>query len=839
LTPLKTRYKHAFRALGILSTSGIVAAASLAASGFLAPGFADTGTVVLTNNVLQGLSTLTPLGGTNPSSAMGIGVGLQGADPAAVDAYITAAYDPTSPLYGQFLDPADYEAQFGVPSDRFNSAVSWLGASGLQVQTIPGTSEYVLASGTVSQVEGLLGIQIKDFISNGRAFYANVNAPTVPSSLQVVGITGLNNVEGPHLNTQVRSAPGTAVSRPATLSPSANMGLTTPSALWSIYNQPGNNKGEGQRMAIFGWGTTNNTANDLQAFEHEYGLPAVPLTISYYGTETAITDSGGEGEWNIDTQASTGMAPNVVGEHLYFGKAGTDADLVAAYHAWAADRSGPLQGSSSFGGCEQAPGTNGLSGSPGSPTGVIIAGNPNQDLYQRVLRRLVAEGRTMFASTGDTGAGCPVVSLVLNGVTLLPTPMLNFPAVSAYATAVGGTVLYYNNTTATTPASRALEYAWTHGGGGSSDFMAAGAYQQKANPPLLFRCVSDPHGNPYPVPPPLCRGIPDVAAQSGDVPTNGYTVTMNQANDQQGGGTSLSSPLWLGMWTRIQAASTRAKGNGFAAATIYRLEADPAKYARDFFDIGSASTDTAVSCDGPTPYNCSHLGWDYTTGWGVPDVTNLMLDADGKTAPTHVTTPNPAPPQPTFPGTNGGTTCPGPQVVDPVGDAGNNVPGGDGKNVDSLDVVNASFASPNATTLKVTLAVHNLAAPPPPANFPSGIWAVYWTYNGTEYFAKAESEGTGSAAAWNFSDGTHTTNFNVVNTITGTANPGPYSAGGSSGTLVMNVPLVDVGNPPAGASLTNTFADTHASLIAVYWTAPVDRGPNRGFGAPWTVGLAC
>ncbi len=812
-------------------------ATALAVSGVVARG--DTTTVVLTGNVLQGLSTLTPVGDTSPSSVIGIGVGIQGANPAAEDAYIAGEYDPTSPLYGQFLDPADYEAQFGVPADRLNSTVSWLSGAGLQVQTVPGSSEYLLASGTVAQVESLLSIRIQDFVSNGKAFYANVNAPTVPASLQLIAITGLNSVEGPHLSPPQQSVPGTPpATRPATLSPSANMGLTTPSVLWSIYNQPGNNKGEGQQMAIFGWGTTNNTADDLQAFEHEYGLPAVPLTISYYGTETAITDSGGEGEWNIDTQASTGMAPNVVGEHLYFGKAGTDADLVAAYHAWAADRHGPMQGSSSFGGCEQAPGTNGLSGSPGSPSGILIAGNPNQDLYERVLKRIVAEGRTMFASTGDTGAGCPAVSLVLNGVTLLPTPMLNYPAVSAYATAVGGTVLYYNDPTATTPATRALEYAWTHGGGGSSDFIAAGAYQQKANPPLLFRCVSDPHGNPYPPPPPLCRGIPDVAAQSGDVPTNGYTVTMDQANDQQGGGTSLSSPLWLGMWTRIQAASPRAKGNGFAAATIYRLAADPAKYARDFFDIGGTSTDTAVSCDGPNPFNCSHSGWDYTTGWGVPNVTNLMLDADGKTAPTHLTVPNPSPPQPTFPGTNGGTTCPGPQVVDPTGDAGNYVPGGDGKNVDSMDIVNASFASPNATSLQVTIAVNNLQAPPPPANFAAGIWAVFWTYNGIEYFARAQSKGTGPATAWQFTDGTYTTGFNTVSSITGTATPGAYT-GGQAGTIVMNVPLADVGSPPAGTSLTNTFANTHASLVAVYWTAPVDRAPNHGYGAPWAVGAHC
>lgn len=824
--------------------AGVLAVAAMVAPVGASSALADTAMVVLTNNVLQGLSKLTPIGNTSPTAAIGVGIGLQGANPTAEAAYLAGEYDPTSPLYGQYLDPADYETQFGVPVDRYNTAVSWLGSTGLQVQTISGSSEYILATGPVSQVESLLNVQIKNFVSNGRAFFANVNAPTVPAALQVIAITGLNNIEGPHLSPQIHAKPGTTATRPSTLSPSADMNLTTPPDLWSIYDQPANNKGEGQQMAIFGWGTTNNTINDLRSFEREYSLPSVPVRISYYGTETAITDSGGEGEWNIDTQASTGMAPNVVDEHLYFGKAGTDADILAAYNAWAADRRGPLQGSSSFGGCEQAPGTNGLNGSPGSPSGVLIAGNPNQALYERVLRKIVMEGRTMFASTGDTGSGCPVISLELNGVTLVPTPMMNYPAVSSFVTAVGGTVLYFNDPTATTTATRALEYGWTHGGGGSSDFIAAGAYQQQMFPPLLFRCATDSQGKPYPLPAPLCRGIPDVAAQSGDVISNGYTVTMSGNDNSAGGGTSLSSPLWLGMWTRIQAASARPKGIGFAAATIYRIAGDSTKYSRDFFDIGGTSTDTTASCNGPNPYNCSHIGWDYLTGWGTPDVTHLMLDVDGKTTPTHLTTPNPVPPPPVDTGNNGGTTCPGPQIIDPSGDAPNNYPGGDGSNMDNLDIVNASFASPSATTLQVTLAIKNLEAPPPPANMTSGYWSVYWTYNGVEYYAQATSTGSGSAAVWSFSDGTFSGGrFNPVNGgITGTANPGVY-AGGTAGTLEMQVPLADVGNPPAGASLTGTLADTHGTLTVdgtgLYYTAEADRAPNQGHGAPWTVGTVC
>ena len=45
---------------------------------------------------------------------------------------------------------------------------------------------------------------------------------------------------------------------------------------------------------------------------------------------------------------------------------------------------------------------------------------------------------------------------------------------------------------------------------------------------------------------------------------------------------------------------------------------------------------------------------------------------------------------------------------DPSGDPPNNYPGGDGSNMGNLDIVNASFASPNTSTFQVTLAIKNL-----------------------------------------------------------------------------------------------------------------------------------
>jgi uncharacterized repeat protein (TIGR01451 family) len=59
----------------------------------------------------------------------------------------------------------------------------------------------------------------------------------------------------------------------------------------------------------------------------------------------------------------------------------------------------------------------------------------------------------------------------------------------------------------------------------------------------------------------------------------------------------------------------------------------------------------------------------------------------------------------------------------------------------------------------------------------------------------------------------------------------------------MDVPRADVGNPPNGATLTNTSADTHGSFTVggtgVYYTAPADRAPDSGYGADYNVAQTC
>jgi hypothetical protein len=192
-----------------------------------------------------------------------------------------------------------------------------------------------------------------------------------------------------------------------------------------------------------------------------------------------------------------------------------------------------------------------------------------------------------------------------------------------------------------------------------------------------------------------------------------------------------------------------------------------------------------------------------------------------------------APPaKPTLPQ---GSTCPGPQIVDFVGDAPNNYPAGDGQNIDTLDIVNTFFLTPDASTLRVTMTVKNLSPPPPPGNMASGLWVVFWKFGTKTYYASATSNGPVFQGSVGTYDGSfHATNSSVPVTTTS----------GANGTIALAVPRTDVGSPPNGATLTGTSAETHGAFNVpmggtVYYTAAADRAPDSGFGADYVVGQTC
>src|SRR5258708_18640062 len=110
-----------------------------------APVLADT---TLARDVVHNLGAARLQGPLDPSTQMTIGVFIANPNQAAMDAYLSSLNDPASPNYQQFLEPDEFQSQFGVPQSNSAAVASWLGGAGLTVTSVEGATNYLLASGT-------------------------------------------------------------------------------------------------------------------------------------------------------------------------------------------------------------------------------------------------------------------------------------------------------------------------------------------------------------------------------------------------------------------------------------------------------------------------------------------------------------------------------------------------------------------------------------------------------------------------------------------------------------------------------------------------------------------
>ena len=571
---------------------------------------------------------------------LSLGIALRRPNVAAEDALFHRMYTPGNADYHRFLTPQQLADRFGVPTARVALVRGLLTAAGISVGSVSTSGDYISARGTVAQVEKAFRVTERLFTlpatatSAATTFLANTGAPTVPAAAGITTIVGLNTFQR---FARLSTAPQQDICLQGTCT-----GDTTPMDLWSVYSQPAQYEGQGGTIGIIGEGVTQPALANLRAAEKAYGLPQVPVTVkcvqgAVADGDCAAKDDGGTGEWNIDTQASTGMAPKIAGETLYWASTIYDADINNAFIGWIDDAKGPKVASASLGECEAGP-LNGVLTSPplgsidgnlnGSPLSVLALGNGEAAALDPLLKEAALQGKTLFSGTGDTGSSCPVVYLPGlgggNGVLNQGLPQQSYPAVSPYVVAVGGTVLYTNDNGESAgsdwkpgqpPATRAQEITWTHTGGGASLYIPEPAWQKPvAN--IDHPCVIGADGSTS-VTGQTCRGVPDVAAQSGDILTNGYSLATTDGKTTSftsGGGTSLSSPLWAGMWTRIAAASHYSLG--FAGPLLYKAGLDATAAKRDFTDVTVGSNGLYTA--GP--------GWDYTTGFGSPLVDGLMCD---------------------------------------------------------------------------------------------------------------------------------------------------------------------------------------------------------------------
>jgi hypothetical protein len=257
------------------------------------------------------------------------------------------------------------------------------------------------------------------------------------------------------------------------------------------------------------------------------------------------------------------------------------------------------------------------------------------------------------------------------------------------------------------------------------------------------------------------------------------------------GGTSLSSPLWTGMWARVNAAHKNGP-LGRANDTLYSVYGSPAG-STAFHDITEGAN--------PLP---ATPGWDFPTGLGSPDLTNLIRAADaGNLKPVHNTMPSKAADPAPIQATGVSYGCPA-TFTDPDGDATSLPQSGP-----QLDILHGDVAlSSDGTKIRAAMTVSNLTQQAP-AGWLSADWIIYWTQPDTgqapptgytkDYYAVAATvDATGAVT---YTDGTIAFDdsgnyqYSPVNNVTGSFTPG------QNGVVEVDAPVGDVGNLASGTQL--------------------------------------
>ena len=353
----------------------------------------------------------------------------------------------------------------------------------------------------------------------------------------------------------------------------------------------GGSDGAGQTIVIIDSYGSPTAEADLAAFDQSYHLPAPPSfkVLHPLGTvpfdPTNSTQLGWAEETSLDVQWSHALAP---------------AANIVVMTSPVAETEG-VQGLPDFLKLEQYAVShhvgNIISQSWAATENTLFtkAGKELMGQFNSFYRTAGRNGVTFLGSTGDSGTANPNVA-----GTTYPFPTVNFPAVSPYVTAVGGTSLY-----ATTTGKYQKETVWNDGpgsatGGGVSQYFPEPAYQRSL--PAHDQKLLGGH-----------RATPDVAFNAD--PDTGVPVALGFLGSNSGyyifGGTSEGSPAWAGVVADLDQLAGHPLG--FLNPALYALGAHHLLAPALAHDVTVGN-----NAQGPVAGYSAGWGWDATTGWGTP-----------------------------------------------------------------------------------------------------------------------------------------------------------------------------------------------------------------------------
>ena len=544
-------------------------------------------------------------------------------------ALLAAQQNPTSPSFHQWLTPAQYGDRFGIAQADLQKVISWLQAHGLIVVETPESKNFVVFEGTAAQVESALHVELHNYATSDRKFYANSGEPSVPASLSAVvaGFRGLNNYQlKPH---SIRKHPLSGVPQPNFTSATSGNHFVAPGDFAQIYDlNPLYSSGTpidgtGQKIVIVG--QSNIVLADIAAFRTASGLPANVPTVTLVPTSTdpgVLNSTGDEVESSLDIEWAGAIARNASIRFVYSGNGVFDAVQYAVSQNFA-----PII-SISYGSCEPT--------FPPSDVDALVA----------IAQQANSQGITIVSSVGDGGATDCDGSL--SNYPAILGLNVDMPGSLPYVTGVGGTEFnegsgtYWQSASGSDVLTSALSYipeqTWNDSSSANGLFAGGGGASSVFGKPTWQTGTGVPNDG--------VRDVPDISLNASPAhdpylfcgqfkPQGGTTFTSSCLNGtfrysdnslEAAGGTSFGAPTFAGILALINQ-KTGSAGQGNINYILYPLAASSSTAFHDVTTGGNTSPCQSGTQDcpngGPIGFTAG-AGYDETTGLGSIDAFNLV-----------------------------------------------------------------------------------------------------------------------------------------------------------------------------------------------------------------------
>ncbi len=567
------------------------------------------------------------LGRLAPAQTLTVGLTLPLRNQSRLDTLLRRVYTRGDALYGKFLSPAEFDAQFAPTAADYTAVADFARSQGLAVGGAETGRTLLTVSGPVSAVETAFGVTLGRYrMRDGRTVYANALAPRLPRNIavRVAGVAGLSNLsrmrpQGRRLlsTNQVGARASAPLPGTTAIGSGPNGGLApndikyaysldTLTALYPGTATPTGTAGTATTTPLDGTGQTvglleldSYDPKDIALYVNQFSLPTVltatattPSALQNVlvgGYDGKVINRSGQGEVTLDIDMVLALAPSLTTLYVYQANQVTNTNAaLSIFNRMASDT-----------GADGKPLLKVISCSWGVPEleedPAIRAGE------NTAFQKMAAQGQSIFCSAGDQGAYDDYAA----ATPLKYSLSVDNPASQPFVTGVGGTTLKYNKpvpTSATVltakPGQYVSESTWNvsgptslagpeAGGGGTSAVWAKPTYQAGLGSS------------------PTNRDVPDVSLNSN--PDSGYDIYVT-GKVETDGGTSAAAPLWAAFAALVnQQRTVNGLGSlGFANKPLYAIANGP-NYASEFHDIADGSTNL---------YYQAVPGYDDATGLG-------------------------------------------------------------------------------------------------------------------------------------------------------------------------------------------------------------------------------